>query len=252
MLTSNPSFLAVAKVHQVKAKAKPCPYEQTNFEEFRKVYSEKKLSVENSHYRPSSARPKNYLKTIKLQLPLLGSENAIVGVPVLPKKAPIKSILKKTLSTPMRSMRPKDLVKKLARVENEETKIKASTRPLTAPTEDMSDKRNNKVDAVEIKQKQTSSMMPKVEKVSQIRKKLPLNKIKIDFDYLITKYPSKIRCLLQKDKEIRKTQNTVQKNSKPFHQEEVEDVEVLYENKTYLEDLKGIIDGLDDIMSSDE
>lgn len=98
ILAIHPTFKRLVEIYHAPRKPKPWLFESKNFQEFKKVYGEKKYSVNES----VSVRPKNDLKTIQLKIPTFGSEKAIVPLPFTKKNNVRKSCLKKPIRSSLK------------------------------------------------------------------------------------------------------------------------------------------------------
>lgn len=87
-----PTFKEIVKIYHRPATPKSCSVDTANFQEFRQVYGEQKPQTADVCPKLATIRP----KTIKLEVPIFGTEKAIVPVPVRTKRTLPKPILKKT------------------------------------------------------------------------------------------------------------------------------------------------------------
>lgn len=260
MLTNNSLFNGLIRIYQIPTKPNPKPYDATNFREYQKVYS-----VTNDSTKCFSQRPKTDLKTVKLELPPLGSEKAIVSVPVLKKNAVSKFVKKQTSTKPSkisqaskRTTSMQDLVKKLTKMEKEPKKKPdvLKTTPLN-----IIDNTNEEIEIAAVQLEQIQELLQKKSTMKNLRKTSPIYKLKKKHsprirhvDCLNTRYRSTLSSLKDKVKFLEKKYfSEPQIVYKSIHDNfsQSSDVKILYENKTYPEDLKmdqalrGIIDELD-------
>lgn len=248
----------IIKVRQIPTKPKPQPFGNKNFEEFRTVYSEKNISTSCPRQRPVSVRPKKDLKTIQLEMPLLGSEKAIV-IPVLKKNS--KLVAKKSPIPPRHIATTKDLVKKLAKLEKEHENVNVSPTVSKTPSLKLLDKTNRELDLATIQLEQIQNMLQKKQEILRPKyPKTPVYKIVKKnsprirhVDCFNTKYKATLSTLQQKvaslqEKYFSKPQIVYKSINDQFTQSS--DIKILYENKAYPDlkldnALEGIINDLD-------
>lgn len=265
MSPNNPNFTDMIKVYPIPIKQKPRPFNNKNFEEFRTVYSEKKLSSKSSSQMSSSVRPLSDLKTIKLEIPVLGSEKAIVRLPSLKKNAVIKSCLKKTPVMPTKTSTTQELLKKLKKMETGQSKKLDSLKVTKRPSLNLIENTNKEIDLAVVQLEQIRELLQKKQQTANSQPKSAMYKINkrnstrarhgncynSKYTSTLTSLQNKVKIL--EDKYFSKPQIVYKSINDNFTQSS--DIKILYENKGYPEDLKmdqtlrGIIDELDDMVN---
>nr|CAH7744668.1 unnamed protein product [Callosobruchus chinensis] len=282
------TFSNAIKVYQIRTQSRThTTFERNkNFEEFRDVYngvlrSKKNYTKDVKKLPPTrtnvTARPAIDIKTVRVEVPAFGSENAILPLKEkLPTKpsATLKPILKNKVSKDA-CVATQDIVKKLKAIENKAIEKKASANTIKRCPTVFLQQTQQELDVTEKQLEEIKNMMEKRQEEEEKQKQLQKEKTKKAKSFASYRPKSKTRhkeCvskkymttismmkqkLAQLEKKYLSKPRVVYKSVNDIFTQS-SNVEVLYENSRYPEDtkmddaFKGIINELDDMVDADK
>ncbi|VEN58454.1 unnamed protein product [Callosobruchus maculatus] len=283
------TFSNAIKVYQIRTQSRThTTFERNkNYEEFRDVYNAvlrgKKNYVKDVKKIPPTrtnvtARPAIDIKTVRVEVPAFGTENAIVPLkeklPTKPSSS-LKPILKNKVSKDA-CVATQDIVKKLKAIEKVIEKKASANTIKRCPTVflqqthqelDVAEKQLEEIKNMmekrqeeEEKLKQLQQQQEKAKKVKSVVSYRPKSKTRHN-ECVSKKYMTTISMMKQKLEQLEKkyfSKPRVVYKSVNDTFTQFSNVEVLYENSRYPEDtkmddaLKGIINELDDMVNADK
>nr|XP_023028215.1 uncharacterized protein LOC111516270 [Leptinotarsa decemlineata] len=267
MFKNNESIDDYLKIYPIKTKIKLNSHHgvNKNFEEFQRVYgsilNKDDSTAKEKHSSTENVRPLIDLKTIRMEMPLLGSEQAIIQ----PTKKPVISILRNTRSQHSKKAEDtvtstENLVKKLVDLELPETKT--SSLEVNRNPNSFLEQTNKELNIAAAQLEQIKGAMKMKQAESSKGCRVPTHKPKkknrhsdcVKKKYLTTIHAMKQKLQALENKYFSRPKIAYRSVNDTFTQSS--EIETIYEKTSYDcvktdQTLEGIMNDLDELMNAD-